>query len=125
MPTPSPTVLVVDNEPEFINFVVTNLKPRGYEVVSAKSGTEALSVAGEQPIDAAVIDIMLPNVDGISVCRILRAKSSSVGILAVSADVRPLIRELVLKAGADAFLAKPFGVGEFMHQLREVLRAST
>jgi two-component system KDP operon response regulator KdpE len=114
-------ILVVDDEPQLLRALGTNLKARGYEVELAATGEAALAVAARSHPDVVVLDLGLPGIDGIEVIRGLRGWSS-VPIIVLS--VRETEREKVdaLDAGADDYVTKPFGMDELLARLRAALR---
>lgn len=114
-------VLVVDDEPQILRALATNLRARGYEVDLSPSGEDALHRAAEHPPDVVILDLGLPGIDGIEVVRGLRGWSS-VPIIVLS--VRDAEREKVdaLDAGADDYVTKPFGMNELLARLRAALR---
>jgi two-component system KDP operon response regulator KdpE len=116
-------VLVVDDEPHVLLALQTNLRGAGYEVAIAASAREALQLAEENPPDAVVLDLVLPDGLGTDVCRRLRV-SSAVPILVLSALGEEAEKVAALDAGADDYVTKPFGVEELLARLRALLRRS-
>ena len=114
-------VLVVDDEPQFLRALVTNLRGAGYEVDTAATAADALTAAGLHPPDAVVLDLLLPDGSGRDVCRELRAWSDA-PIVLVSAVGEEAEKIAALDAGADDYVTKPFAVGELLARLRAVLR---
>jgi two-component system KDP operon response regulator KdpE len=114
-------VLVVDDEPQFLRALSTNLRGAGYEVTTAATAADALSAAALAPPDAIVLDLLLPDSTGTEVCRELRAWSSA-PILLVSAVGDEAEKIAALDAGADDYVTKPFAVGELLARLRAALR---
>lgn len=119
--TPAATILVVDDEPTLREAVQYNLSREGYTVKLAVDGHEALAQARANRIDAIVLDVMLPGLDGFEVCRILRGEST-VPILLLSARGEELDRILGLEFGADDYLTKPFAMRELLARVRALLR---
>jgi two-component system KDP operon response regulator KdpE len=114
-------VLVVDDESQIRRALGTNLKARGYEVVQAPTGEDALRLAAEQHPDVVVLDLGLPGIDGIEVVRGLRGWTS-VPIIVLSVRGDESDKVAALDAGADDFVTKPFGMNELLARLRAALR---
>jgi len=114
-------VLVVDDEPNIIGTVVPLLRAHGYEVSSAMSGRAALDMAERDQPDVIVLDLGLPDMPGIEVCRHVR-RSSSVPILVLSAREAEHDKVIALDAGADDYVTKPFGAQELLARIRVALR---
>lgn len=117
----TPRLLVVDDEEAILEFVSFNLRKEGYEVVTARTGDEALSMVDAGPFDLVILDIMLPGTDGFEVCRRLRARSD-VPVLFLSARDTELDKVVGLEIGGDDYLAKPFGVRELTARVKALLR---
>ena len=117
----SPRVLVVDDEPQFLRALETNLRGAGYEVETAATAQEALTAAGLRPPDAVILDLLLPDGTGIEVCRELRTWSEA-PIVLVSAVGDEDEKIAALDAGADDYVTKPFAIGELLARLRAALR---
>lgn len=107
-------LLVVDDDPRFLRIAVRCLERAGYECFTAESGDGALRGVVEYQPDAIVLDVMLPPPDGIEVCRRLRSEAWSGGVVVVSARTSPTDRAAATRVGADAFLGKPFPLGELV-----------
>jgi DNA-binding response OmpR family regulator len=115
------TVLVVEDESSIASFVALYLKNAGYAVRTAANGTEALSqVAASQPA-LIVLDLMLPDIDGIEVCRRIR-KTSDVPILMLTARDEDVDKIIGLEVGADDYLTKPFNPRELVARVKSILR---
>lgn len=114
-------VLVVDDEPQFLRALETNLRGAGYEVETATTVQEALTAAGLRPPDAVILDLLLPDGTGTEVCRELRAWTE-VPIVLVSAVGDEAEKIAALDAGADDYVTKPFAMGELLARLRAALR---
>lgn len=121
MPNHSSTILLVDDEDSIQTLLTYPLERDGYRVVQARDGEEALRRFGEGPVDLVVLDIMLPRVDGLEVCRRLRAEST-VPIIMLTARDDELDKVLGLELGADDYLTKPFKMEELIARLRAILR---
>ena len=114
-------ILVVDDEPAVTDLLVYNLRKSGYETLTAADGRETLRLARQNPPDLILLDLMLPEIDGLEVCRELR-KTSAVPILMLTARGEEIDRVVGLELGADDYLAKPFSVRELMARIKAVLR---
>ena len=115
------TVLIVDDEPQIRRALRINLEARGYEIAQAGTGTDALALAARAHPDLVVLDLGLPDVDGIDVIRGLRGWSS-VPIVILSAREAEAAKVAALDAGADDFVTKPFGMDELLARVRAALR---
>ncbi|TCC53263.1 response regulator [Kribbella capetownensis] len=116
-------VLVVDDEPQIVRALQINLKARGYEVHLAGSGTAALKVAAQHPPELVILDLGLPDFDGVDVIRGLRGWTEA-PILVLSGRTDSTDKVEALDAGADDYLTKPFGIDELLARMRAVLRRS-
>jgi two-component system, OmpR family, KDP operon response regulator KdpE len=114
-------VLVVDDEPQFLRALATNLRGAGYEVETATTAAEALAAAGLRPPDAVILDLLLPDGSGKDVLRELRGWSDAPVVL-VSAVGDEDEKIAALDAGADDYVTKPFAIGELLARLRAALR---
>ncbi|HYX77330.1 MAG TPA: response regulator, partial [Gaiellaceae bacterium] len=114
-------VLVVDDEPQILRALQTNLRGAGYDVTTAATAGEALSAAAMRPPDAVILDLVLPDGSGIEVARELRSWSESpILVLSVVGDETEKVA--ALDAGADDYVEKPFGIDELLARLRALLR---
>jgi len=120
MPDPV-RILLVDDEQPIQKLLSYPLEKDGYEVVPARDGQEALNAFDQQSFDLVVLDIMLPKVDGLEVCRQLRARSS-VPIIMLTAKAEEIDKVLGLELGADDYITKPFSMREFRSRVRAALR---
>jgi DNA-binding response OmpR family regulator len=118
MPT---RILVVDDEPPIVDVLVYNLERANYEVLVARDGVEALAIARRERPDLIVLDLMLPELDGLEVCRALR-RECDVPIIMLTARDAEIDRVVGLELGADDYVAKPFSVRELVARIRSVLR---
>jgi two-component system, OmpR family, KDP operon response regulator KdpE len=116
-------ILVVDDEPQILRALKTNLSAAGYEVETAATGEEALAMAASNPPDALILDLVLPDVGGTDVTRELRTWSS-LPIVVLSAVGDEGEKVAALDAGADDYVTKPFGMEELLARLRASLRRS-
>jgi two-component system KDP operon response regulator KdpE len=114
-------VLVVDDEPQILRALQTNLRGAGYEVETAATAEQALAAAALKPPDAVVVDLVLPDRSGTEVCRELR-RWSSAPILVLSVVGEEHEKVAALDAGADDYVEKPFGIDELLARLRAALR---
>jgi two-component system alkaline phosphatase synthesis response regulator PhoP len=114
-------ILVVDDEPSVTDLIAYNLRKSLYDVKTAANGREALHLAREYKPDLILLDLMIPEVDGIDVCRELR-KSSTVPIIIITARSEEIDRVLGLEIGADDYVTKPFSMRELMARIKAVLR---
>ena len=117
----TPHVLVVDDEPHIVELVRYNLQQEGFTVSAARDGREALAHVDSDRPDLVVLDIMLPAIDGIEVCRQIR-RTSRVPILMLTARGRELDRVAGLELGADDYVTKPFSPRELVARIRAILR---
>jgi DNA-binding response OmpR family regulator len=116
--------LVVEDEPSILELLTLHLRREGLEVTVCVDGEEALEAINRTPFDIVVLDLMLPKVDGLSVCRALRASplNAAAAVLMVTARREESDAVLGLETGADDYLTKPFGVREFVARVRALLR---
>jgi two-component system response regulator VicR len=117
----SPRVLIVDDEPPIIDMLTYNLKRAGYQVASASDGEAALTAARRDPPDLVILDLMLPKLDGLEVCRALR-RERDVPIIMLTARDSEVDRVVGLEMGADDYVVKPFSVRELLARVKNVLR---
>lgn len=112
-------ILVVEDEDNIREFVVINLNRAGYNVTEASSGEQALEIFDEQKggFDIVLLDIMMPGIDGISVCRQIRAQSSNIGIIMLTAKSQEMDKVSALMMGADDFVTKPFSPSELVARI--------
>jgi two-component system response regulator MprA len=115
-------VLIADDDRTIRESLRRALTLNGYQVTAVADGVEALSTARREPCDALVLDVMMPGVDGLGVCRVLRADGDRTPILMLTARVETSDRVAGLDAGADDYLAKPFELEELLARLRALLR---
>ncbi len=118
-----PKILVVDDEPDAVELVSFNLKAAGFDVVTAADGAEALKRAKEHQPDLLVLDVMLPEVDGLEVCKIIRRDPSvaHIPIIMLTAKAAEIDRVLGLELGADDYVTKPFSPRELVLRIRKIL----
>lgn len=118
-----PRVLVVDDEQTLVQAIAYNLRKEGYEVATAGDGPSALTAARTQPPDLVILDVMLPGLSGIDVCRTLRGEST-VPILMLTARAQEVDRVIGLEIGADDYIVKPVGLRELLARVKAALRRS-
>ena len=124
MKTPTPdaaTILLVDDEDAVQKLLTYPLEREGFRVMQARDGEEALQRFGSERVDLVVLDLMLPKLDGLEVCRRLRAQST-VPIIMLTARDDELDKVVGLELGADDYITKPFSIREFRSRVRALLR---
>jgi len=119
-----PRILVVEDEPDVVELLEFNLRGAGFEVVSAGDGAEALKKAREQTPALVILDLMLPEVDGLEVCKILRRHpaTAAIPIIMLTAKASEIDRVLGLELGADDYVTKPFSPRELVLRVKALLR---
>jgi DNA-binding response OmpR family regulator len=117
-----PRILLVDDEQPIQTLLSFPLQRDGYEVVQASDGREALARFSEQQFDLVVLDLMLPRIDGLEVCKRLRAQGSTVPIIMLTAKSEEIDKVLGLELGADDYITKPFSMREFRSRVKAALR---
>ncbi len=117
-------ILVVDDDPDILQFVRVNLELEGFEVASAAGGMEALEAARERPPDLVLLDVMMPEMDGLSVLRRLRSHRATANVPVIILTAKALAEDRVrgLDLGADDYITKPFDLEELIARVRTVLR---
>jgi two-component system OmpR family response regulator len=118
-------ILVVEDDHKIASFIVNGLKQNGFSVDHAADGEEALSFARTVTYDAAILDIMLPKLDGLSVLRRLRQEKNRVPVLVLSAKASVENRVEGLQAGSDDYLTKPFAFSELLARVQALIRRAT
>jgi two-component system, OmpR family, alkaline phosphatase synthesis response regulator PhoP len=120
-------VLIIDDEEDLIELVRYNLEKEGFSVLGAGDGESGFSLAVKEKPDAIVIDLMLPGIDGLDVCRMLRAESatSRIPIIMLTAKASESDRVVGLELGADDYMTKPFSPRELTARIRALLRRSS
>lgn len=117
----STKILIVDDEPPIIDMLSYNLKRANYQVLVARDGQQALTQARQNRPDLIILDLMLPKLDGLEVCRTLR-REQDVPIIMLTARETEVDRVVGLELGADDYVVKPFSVRELMARVKNVLR---
>ena len=115
-------ILLADDDRAIRDSLSRALGLQGYEVVQANDGAAALAMVEKDKPDVAILDVMMPNVDGLTVCRVLRAERNRLPILMFTARTETADRVAGLDAGADDYLAKPFELDELLARVRALLR---
>ena len=116
-------VLILEDEVSIRSFVVINLRRAGYEAIEAGTGMEALEKLKENPdVGVAILDIMLPDIDGFEVCRNIRATNKVIGIIMLTARTQEMDKVTGLMTGADDYVTKPFSREVLLARIRAVLR---
>jgi two-component system response regulator MprA len=118
----SARVLIADDDRAIRDALTRALGLEGYDVVQAVDGNTALSLIESAQPDVAILDVMMPNIDGLTVCRVLRAERNRLPVLMLTARTETPDRVAGLDAGADDYLAKPFDLDELLARLRALLR---
>ena len=116
------TILVAEDQADIRDLLVLNLHSAGYDVTAVADGREALARQTERAHDLLVLDLMMPGLDGLEVCKALRARGSATPILMLTAKSTELDRVLGLELGADDYLTKPFSLAELLARVKALLR---
>jgi DNA-binding response OmpR family regulator len=119
-----PKILVVDDDPTIRKLAKVNLEQRGYTVIGAASGTEAVQILQHDTPDLVILDLIMPGMGGVEVCTWLRARSDTPIIVVSARDDEELIVR-ALEAGADDYVIKPFRIKELFARIRAVMRRAT
>ena len=122
--TAQPLILVIDDEPQILRALRTILKARQFRVNTASRGEEGLTLAAAQPPDVVILDLSLPDMDGIEVCRRLREWTQA-PVIVLSVRESEQDKVAALDSGADDYLTKPFGIEELLARIRVALRHTT
>jgi two-component system response regulator VicR len=117
----SDTILVVDDEPAIVDVLTYNLEKAHYRVLVARDGPQAIDLASQEQPDLIILDLMLPNLDGLEVCRTIR-KEGNIPIIMLTARDEEVDRVVGLELGADDYVVKPFSIRELMARVKSVLR---
>ena len=121
-----PVVLVIEDEPDLRNLLDRQLDRAGYRVLLAEDGLEGLDAASREAVDLVLLDLMLPHLDGLEVCRRLKrdARTSRLPVIMLTAKGEPVDRIVGLELGADDYITKPFNLRELLLRIAAVLRRS-
>jgi two-component system alkaline phosphatase synthesis response regulator PhoP len=120
-----PKILVVEDEPNMVAGLRDNFEFEGYEVITARDGVEGLQRALEESPDLVVLDVMMPRLSGLEVCKQLRAKRASIPIIMLTARGQEVDKVVGLELGADDYVSKPFSIRELLARVKAVLRRTT
>jgi DNA-binding response OmpR family regulator len=115
-------ILIVEDDVDLANGLELNLKKEGYKVLKAGTGEEAIRIAVKDGPDLIILDVMLPGMSGLDVCRDLRQKSIGIPIIMLTAKGEEMDKVLGLEMGADDYVTKPFGMRELVARIRVCLR---
>ena len=115
-------ILVVEDEPNMVAGLRDNFEFEGYEVITARDGVEGLQRALEESPDLVVLDVMMPRLSGLEVCRQLRAKRASIPIIMLTARGQEVDKVVGLELGADDYVTKPFSIRELLARVKAILR---
>lgn len=117
-------ILVAEDEAAIREFIVINLKRSGYKVTQAENGLQAIEAynSAEDGIDIAILDIMMPEMDGLSVCKELRSRNDNIGIIMLTAKTQEMDKITGLMMGADDYVTKPFSPSELMARVDALYR---
>ena len=120
----SDRILIVEDEPDILDLVSYNLKRAGFEVEEAEDGEVALQLIEDRPIDLVVLDLMLPGIDGLEVCRLLKqnVQHKDLPVLMLTARTEEVDRIVGLELGAEDYLVKPFSPRELVLRIKAILR---
>ena len=116
------TILLAEDQTDIRDLIAMNLRSAGYEVTAVGDGLAALAQQTERPADLLILDLMMPGLDGLEVCKALRARRQSTPILMLTAKSTELDRVLGLELGADDYLTKPFSLAELLARVKALLR---
>lgn len=114
-------ILIIEDERSIAEGIAFNLRQDGYEAILARSGEDGLALFRKEPADLVLLDLMLPGMDGLSVCRTLR-RESTVPILMLTARGSEMDKVIGLEVGADDYITKPFSVSELLARIKAALR---
>jgi DNA-binding response OmpR family regulator len=119
-------ILIVDDEPEIVDMLQTILDMRGYETVGAYNGTDGLLITRVDSPDLIILDMMLPDIEGVEVCRIVRADPSTANVPVVILSARTAQTEVErgLAAGANAYMTKPVNLPRLFDEIKKLLPVS-
>jgi DNA-binding response OmpR family regulator len=118
-------VLVADDDADIVRFVEVNLRLEGFQVLTARDGQEALTKALDLQPDVVLLDVLMPRIDGYTVCERLRAddRGAAIAVILLTANFITADQEVARRAGADDFVVKPFDPCELMTRVKELVQA--
>lgn len=115
-------VLVIEDDPEIVDLLEIHLKDLSCDLLKSNTGEEGLALVKSNPLDLVILDIMLPGIDGIEVCRRIRSEQIKVPVLMLTAKSEEIDKVLGLEIGADDYLTKPFSIREFIARVKAIFR---
>ncbi len=115
-------VLIIEDDPEIVDLIEIHLKDLSCDLIKTYSGEEGLAVLKSNPFDLVILDVMLPGIDGMEVCRRIRSEQNTVPILMLTAKSEEIDKVLGLEIGADDYLTKPFSIREFIARVKAIFR---
>src|ERR1700761_73872 len=118
-------ILVIEDEPNMVAGLRDNFEFEGYQVLTARDGIEGLDLALQESPDLVVLDVMMPRMSGLDVCRRLRAKRASIPIIMLTARGQEVDKVVGLEIGADDYVTKPFSIRELLARVRAILRRAS
>lgn len=115
-------VLVIEDDPEIVDLLEIHLKDLSCDLIKTYSGEDGLAAIKSNPLDLVILDVMLPGIDGIEVCRRIRSEQFNVPVLMLTAKSEEIDKVLGLEIGADDYLTKPFSIREFIARVKAIFR---
>ena len=115
-------VLVIEDDPEIVDLLEIHLKDLSCDLIKSYSGEDGLTQVKSNPLDLVILDIMLPGIDGMEVCRRIRSEQINVPVLMLTAKSEEIDKVLGLEIGADDYLTKPFSIREFIARVKAIFR---
>lgn len=116
------SILVVEDNKDLLNLLKINLSDQGYKIITAQDGVTALDMYHNYQPDLVILDIMIPKIDGLEVCKSIRKENRTVPILMLTAKTEELDKVLGLEIGADDYMTKPFGIRELLARVKAIFR---
>ncbi|MEX0660461.1 MAG: response regulator transcription factor [Balneolaceae bacterium] len=116
------SILIVEDNKDLLNLLKINLSDQGYEIITAQDGVTALDLYHNHQPDLVILDIMIPKMDGLDVCKTIRKENRTVPILMLTAKAEELDKVLGLEIGADDYITKPFSIRELLARIKAVFR---